>query len=74
MDKKMVDRINKQLRFVEQGKLFCSHNAESACDDCRKKLTGNISGLTGDLTKIEGKAEDIKKILLERKQEEVRIL
>jgi len=65
MNKIMEDKIKEQLRYVKIGMLFCEHNLENACNDCRKNITGNISG-------IEGKAEDIKKILEQCNKAEVR--
>ena len=49
MDKKMQKKIKKQLSLRED-KLYCSHNVEKPCDYCRKKLTGDISGLTGNIS------------------------
>ena len=59
MDKEMQDKIKKQLDYKELNKLFCNHNKDKVCDNCCKRLTGNITG-------IKGKVEDIIQILAEK--------
>ena len=74
MDKEMQDKIKKQLDYIGLNRLFCNHNKDKVCDDCRKRftgdispwLTGNISRLTGNISGIKGKVEDIIQILAEK--------
>jgi len=64
MDKEMQDKIKKQLDYKELNRLFCNHNEDKVCDDCRKRVTGKISPeLTGNITGVEGKIKDIIQIL-----------
>lgn len=63
MNKQMEEKIKSQLSILKP-KLHCQHNAETPCDGCRKKITGNISsGLTSDISGIKGDAEEIIKLL-----------
>jgi len=69
-DKKTTDLIRKQLS-VRKRKLYCSHDADKPCDDCRKRISGNVSNISGNVGGIYGNvsgitatAEEIRKILM----------
>src|SRR3990167_5524324 len=50
MTEEMKARIRKQIAYTEK-KLFCEHNKDIACKDCRKRLYGKISsGLFGEIS------------------------
>ena len=51
MEKVMEERIKNQLSLVEY-KLFCSHNKEKACEECLKKIKGDVSGIRGNVSGI----------------------
>ena len=44
-------KIKEQLKLRES-KLFCIHNDKNACEDCLKNITGDVSGIRGDVTGI----------------------
>jgi hypothetical protein len=53
MEKEMKKRIQTQLKKKER-KLFCEHNNKEVCEDCKKKIEGDVSELYGDVSRIKG--------------------
>jgi hypothetical protein len=65
MNNDMEKRIKQQLSLKNKGILYCSHNDKEVCKDCRKNITGSVSGIIGDVSGIRGDVTDILKVLKE---------
>ena len=54
-----TEKIKKHLKLIKQGKLYCKHNIEKICDECRKRITGYVSEIRGDVSGIRGDVSGI---------------
>lgn len=59
MKNEMKNRILNQLKLVENV-LYCEHNDKSACNECKKKIRGDVTGIHGDVTGIYGNVTGIR--------------
>jgi hypothetical protein len=62
MNDKTKSLIKAQLS-LRVNKLYCSHDNNEPCAECMKRIMGNVSGITGDVTGIKASADDIRKVL-----------
>ncbi len=59
MDEEIKKKIISQLK-LRVNKLFCGHNKECVCDNCKKKISGDVSGISGDVSGISGDVSGIR--------------
>jgi hypothetical protein len=51
MNDVMKDLVKKNLKLVKN-KLSCKHDSEVACSDCLKNISGDVSGISGNVSEI----------------------
>ena len=46
-------KIIKQLK-LEKDKLYCNHNKDKVCKSCLSNISGNVTGISGNVSGISG--------------------
>ena len=54
----MKKKITEQLT-IKLNKIYCSHNKDKPCNICMSRISGNVSGISGNVSRISGNVSEI---------------